>query len=588
MPSSSILLSLPAELQNLIIDEICPGDIPSLSATCKHLHDLVAPRLAEHKRFLAYQGRFKVGRSNIHQHGLDSQPTLELLAFIAARPRLSWYVRDLTSCYRPPALFEKEDELLQALHNLDSINQLVRTCRFIQERERGHWIESIRDGKGGALLALLLGQLHGSKHLQIPSDYQDPISPFIAQIIARCASRSYGGYLDQPLSSLESVNISVASGRPRPRFPCVGNEDEHQQNVLILFWTLTFLPNIKHLSLKNYYTHDIFEQEEMFDTALDVLNIGAFDPTCRIVNKPYRLKSIELRSCRMLPRSLSFVLRNCKGLESLKYFMSFEHRTPLYDPSRYNERLPTVIEILYSHASSSLKTLAIASEPESWLEEQVQYRSVPSQEEADELRAAMEYWQTHEIVQPDRFWTLKDFPVLTHLMVDVDVMYGDSYKPAPLSTVLPMSIEQVDILAFSTTPDQYSFEISSLLSFNPLDFPHLQSLYIWHMAHFTTMPTDPRHIELMSEHSIPFFKSILLEAGFEENKISQYHLGAEYFEKRRPKTSTDFEGLWPLDRQMRDIPSADAVDHFVIGVYYEFGHWADYSITFDGLRARIS
>jgi hypothetical protein len=580
------LLSLPAEIVQIILDFIEPGDIPSLSSSCKSFQALARDRLAEHKRFskVAYKGRIDLPSANtdIDNNGLCAfaSGTPMLLLIIAGNPRIAWYIE----CLRVPSLYSELMGILKIpdlTAELNVVRQVIHSSPFIREGERDDWMQAIREGKDGALLALLLAQLPRLKCLTLADDAADPIIPYVTCLISRAAARSRRGYLSQPLSALQHASIKYIShldednepeldsnGEEMP--PPILHPEDHPEQLFRLLKALTTLPDFRHLSLQDYEGSSIDQDQynpEDWEADLDMVH--RTDPLASRSSQP---KSITIDRGRISASELSVILKDCAALEDFRYLVN--HTPEVFGSAVLHQEpspdfaMSSIYAVLLAHARSSLKSLHV---------EIAHYGGRCSREDSCSAADA----------PPTINWNLHQFASLERIVLDIDLFSPESGGWLSFAETLPVPIKEICILAKHSPPGADRADVQAMLRhFRPQSFPNLQSLTLWHRNHNDYYWTG----QYGFDHIIPIFRSALLDAGVSSDEVHDYHLPDEFFAARMGALCHDgyeMRVFGVKDVDIYALPPKDTAGHLIMGVYHATGtKHKEWRNLFDGVRVR--
>ncbi|KAK2765590.1 hypothetical protein FQN54_008444 [Arachnomyces sp. PD_36] len=530
-------LSFPVELHHIILDFVEPGDIPSLYLSCKHFQNLANDRLKEHK-FLTelLQKRRGTGQLLTPRDPLNGPkndvPAMRLLLLdIQEDPRFAWYIQEpLWSRPQDP------EDLLKDTSDRSVVHKSIRTSRFISDGEREGWYLSAEDIESGVVLALLLSQLPRLRNLCLELKPYDSTLIYVARIVSRVAARSYQGFLDQPLSVLETVDVKLA----------VWNltwDMDYMGKVLRLLVALTTLPNLKYLSLHDYSTPSfIHSKSENYSDWMRDLN--SIDSCCPLSHTPSQLRSLEFNDSCISASSLSVILRNCATLEHFKYRIEDMGEVFGWKPSRQTAQAPSpdyiisaICETLLAHAGSSLKSLHLD----------------------------VGGWNPISFSSPR--WNFDQFTTLERLTIDSDI-FSEQPDSWPLfADILPVSLEAIYIIAKDYPEDVDPPMIPTMLqNFRPQSFPHLHTFTIWRYFQ------DPNG-RCSASHIIPNIKSMLSDAGVPQSEVHEYNIEYKVFPDHRIKHAPpryaydDCKIGW----EPYGFSSDDTAGHLVMGLYHSEG-----------------
>ena len=552
------LLSLPVELQRLIVDFVEPGDILCLYSCCKQFQVLSGARLEDHRRLSRIRRGWIYGdgptvnlnASNIfgssflHNWIIISQVFLD----IKENPWFAWYIQDLTWYHGDRA------KTVEMPKDLDLVHDLIDNFPSLNDAERGHMMRAVDEAKGGVLFALLLAQLPWLRRLTIEDSDEDPICPYTALVISRLAQRSHYGYLGQPLSTLETISIEWT------RETQDGTLDPKQ--ILRLLVALAALPNLKHLRLHKYFSDAAIDQEtgDSLDWKSDLDNL---DPPFPLFYGPSHLRSLEVVRGRLSASVLSRVLNNCVTLENFKYQIKDDgevfgwsevDETPHPDFS-----LSSILTALQNFASSSLRYLHLYII--TWL----------------------------RIDSPPMDWNLHKFTSLERLTLDIGLFDPRDGQSLTLEDVLPTSLRELCFLSGLFPPDSSSFKAYNIIrNFHPQLFPHLHTIAIWDDNQALISPYQDIG-PIVSSHIIPIYKSTLIDRGIPPSDIREYRIDADFFLDRRglrgyPRPSSH-DGQ--IDWEIHALPTEDTAGHLIVGMYHsEENEVQKGENYFDGLRVR--
>lgn len=552
------LISLPVELQRIILTFVEPGDIPSLYSSCKQFQILVGDRLEEHKHLTDLHRNRHNGRrlaimaddsSGRIEEPTESWPCLRrLILDIEENPRFAWYIRE--------PLWERIEDLRDKRDNdtgQSLVHRLIDSSRYISAGERKDWMQAAERAEMGILLALLLSQLPRLRTVNIQSQPDDPTLTYVTRMINRVAANSHQGYLEEPLSGLEVVHVRHAPWTQTW-------EETYMGKTVRLLIALATLPNLKYLYLHNYSSHSLIGETRNYSDWIGKLD--KLDPYCPLFLGPSTLKSLEIITGCISASVLSVILKNCAALEHFKY--RIEDTGEVFGSSSAKEdplpdfHISSICATLLSYTHLSLKSLHM---------------------EIDGLNRIRFPFQPRD---------LQRFTFLQSVALDSE-LFGEKPDNWPLpADILPASIKEICILAaqFSSDADNPMIQ-TTLQNFRPQPFPHLHTLAIWSISQVTDDPTS-------TSHMIPVFRSILTDAGIPESKILEYHVDSNVFVDRciRPTYTQPTYHDGRFSWEIYGLPGGDTAGHFIMGVHHSEGSTAGpfqpREKVFDGVRVRKS
>jgi hypothetical protein len=552
----SLLLLLPLELHLIISDFVEPGDVLSLSSSCKHFQWLMQDRLHEHKYFTKRYRRDKRYETGIGLDGLVSESLYNrgkkkwpficrLILDIQENPRSAWYIREPLWDYPEHLNFKLTSAAFV-------VYKQILASRFINAGEKEDWMEATEHANDGIILAILLSQLSHLHSLTLENKPDDPAAKYITRIVSRAAESSHHGSLGQPLSALETVRVRQS--------PWSGNwDEEYMRHTLRLLIALTTLPNLKNLSLIDYSGHSLIDDES--ENCSDwISELNRADSYCPLFHGPSQLRSLEIDTGCISASVLSVILKNCAVLEDFTY--RIEDQGEVFGCKSTQEApLPdylvsTICATLLAHARLSLKSLCLE----------------------------IEGWEPFGLPTPS--WNLHQFATLERLTLDSDLFAGEPDSWPLFADILPVSLKRICILARepSAHPDNPMIQ-KMLQNFRPQSFRHLHAFTVWRNCRDTTQSTSTSRI-------IPTYKSTLSNAGIPQSEIHDYSVDYTIFLERRRVAAypriPDLSGGFSWE--IHEPPAVDTDNHLIMGVYHSEKTGLDPSHRgercFDGVRVQ--
>lgn len=583
-----MLLSLPVELQQKIVDCIEPQDIIAFSSTCKQAHTISLKRLEEHKllTFFVQEQPLSLSPANVRlpvteASFLRSAGSPGLLVGIAETPRLALFLKELTFEQHPwtdvwTAAPESAWKLIEQLVNASSILR--------GENEAHDWLDAVISGRGGAAMGLVLSRLTRLKKIQFDIGFKDPVTPYVARAISRLATRSQSGFLDQGLSQLTDARLEFIddSGSDfRPDFDVSDDEEQqeqaepvvvpedHFQQLIRLLAALARLPNLRHLSLMDYVS-----QPETVDRDAIIDWDDANDPDYPLPTAPSQLRSLTLDRCVVSSRALCRMIQHCTNFSSFRYmvfhtvevFGRYWKNTPEVEPIP-DMTLESVCAALLKHAKSSLRRLHL---------ELSDYGAMCGCRHEPCLKPYGMYMTINPCAPQTTNWRWNEFTNLERLTLDLDLFSNSSGGWLPFIETLPVSIKEVAILAHRCPPGANKLDFENMFrGFKPQAFPHLRSINAWHRNmkdFFEIGHNGPDHI-------LRVYSLALWEADVPTDTITQYKLGDAYFKQKRKQQldrerasgSNKMEMFGIKEDDLYALPEKDLEGTVMFGVYYSVG-----------------
>lgn len=200
-----LLLDLPTELLQHIIDQTYHKDLVNLALTCRHINKLSQSALQHHQVLLS---KYSVVSSSWRCGGVLA----ELTARVLREPRIGLYVSKLHIDSWCTAWSAPESESNLPVHNEypeDTMHIVGEAGAFLEalfESKSSTWLDSFKKGDEEAVIALLLLKLANLEHLSL--------NAFVSCRYLEFALDYAQGRSDQGcLSRLHSVNLESDSGR---------------------------------------------------------------------------------------------------------------------------------------------------------------------------------------------------------------------------------------------------------------------------------------------------------------------------------------------------------------------------------------
>ncbi|KAF4185821.1 hypothetical protein CNMCM7927_006246 [Aspergillus lentulus] len=537
------------------------------------LEELCRNHLQEHKRYRKWQSEVlcSLTPSNIRRCRTNeafSKGAPRLLLEIAQSPRLAPYVEELSSepfdC--PQGLCLTWDSSLQC------IRRLVQASRIVEDEEVWDWMHAVATGTGGAALALALGQLTELKSMELEVNAYDIIFPYVPRA---------------PLSSLTDVRVNFLSydhdeeegddewngsesseDRREQQLQAVLGED-HFQQIIRLLTALARLPALKNLSLWDYYSQPVWQEDMSAQSSITYDWDDAMDPAYPLPPANSGLESVVVDRGNISSRALSRIIDGCSSLKQFKYMV---FHTPEVFGKRlgdglYRNPLPemsieAVCITLLTHTKFSLRHLHI---------ELMEYGSICGCRHEPCLKPYRPYMSINPIAPSTTNWRWNEFTRLERLTLDIDLfsnLEGSGWLP--FAQTLPASIQHVVILAPRCPPGADTQDFQNMFrDFNPQSFPKLRSISAWHRNYKDSHELGHNG----AEHILVVYRLALEQAGIRAEGSTEYALGSDYFAKRKKPYCHWSRGIKMNQFGMDDynlyaLPETDLKGRVVFGVYH--------------------
>ncbi|RLL98055.1 hypothetical protein CFD26_101411 [Aspergillus turcosus] len=586
-----MLLLLPRELQLKIVDFVSPRDLPSFSLSCKYLQELCGNHLREHKKYRKLQsdGLCFLTPSNVRRCGTNEAFTKgapRLLLEIAQSPRLAPYVEKLA----PESSSRLHNPCLTWDSSLKWIERLVRASRIVEDEEVGDWMHAVATGTGGAALGLALGQLTELKMMELEVNPYDTILPYVPRAVSRLATRSHRGLQDQPLSGLTDVRVNFFShdydeqegddewsgsetieDRREQRLLAVLSDDRFQQTIRLLT-ALARLPTLKNLSLWDYFSQPVWQNDASAQSSITYDWDDAMEPAYPLPPPKSGLESVVVDRGNISGRALSRIIDGCSSLKQFKYMVfhtpevfgqrhrDVQYRNPLPDMT-----IEAVCIALLTHAKFSLRHLHI---------ELMEYGSICGCRHEPCLNPYRPYMSINPTAPPTTNWRWNEFTQLERLTLDIDLfnnLEGNGWLP--FAQTLPASIQDVVILAHRCPPGADTLDFQNMFrDFDPQSFPDLRSISAWHRNYKDSYELGHNG----AEHILVVYRLALERAGIRAEGITEYALSSDYFAKKKKPYRHRSQGIQMNQFGMDDydlyaLPETDLEGRVVFGVYHTDG-----------------
>jgi hypothetical protein len=474
--------------------------------------------------------------------------------------------------------------------SLKWIERLVRASRIVEDEEVGDWMHAVATGTGGAALALALGQLTELKTIELEVNAYDTILPYVPRAVSRLATRSHRGLQDQPLSGLTQVQVNVSSydndeqegddewsgsesseDRREQRLLAVLSEDRFQQTIRLLT-ALARLPALKVLSLYDYYSQPVWQEDLSAQSSITYDWDDAMEPAYPLPPPKSGLESLLVEQGNISGRALSSILDGCCSLEQFKYnvFHTPEVFGKRLGDGRYQSALPdmsiqAVCTALLTHTKFSLRHLHI---------DLMDYGAICGCRHEPCLDLYHPYLSINPTTPPTTNWRWNEFTQLERLTLDIDLFNNHEGNGwLPFAQTLPASIQDVVILARRCPPGADTVDFQNMFSdFNPQSFPNLRSISAWHRNYINAYQLGHNG----AEHILVVYRLALERAGIRAEGNREYALSSDYFARRK---KPHYHGSqWMRMKQfgiddyhLYALPETDLEGRVVFGVYHTDG-----------------
>jgi hypothetical protein len=588
MHQVKMLLSLPVELQQKIVDSVNPQDIVAFSLTCKQAHTICLKRLEEHKFLtnLVKEIPLCLAPANIRLPAAEesffrSAGSPGLLVSIAEYPRLALLLKDLNFEEHPCS----GARTIALEHAWELIGQLINASPILQNEDEVHcWLDAVTNGRGGAALGLLLSRLTQLKKIQFDVGFKDPVTPYVARAVSRLAARSQSGFLDQGLSQLTHARVEFVddSGSDLPPDDDLSEDEEqqpqpesvvipedHLQQLTRLLVSLTRLPNLRHLSLMDYASRpETADSEEIIGWD------DANDPDYPLPTGPSQLESLTVDRGIISAPALSRIIEHSTNFSSFRYiifhvpevFGRYWNNFPEVDPIP-DMTLESICTALLNHAKSSLRRLHL---------EISDYGGMCGCRHDPCLKPYGGYMSINPCAPQTTNWRWHEFTNLERLTLDIDLFSNSKGGWLPFAETLPISIKEVAILAHRCPPGANKLDFENMFrGFKPQTFPNLRTINAWHrnMKDFHEIGRNG------PEHILQIYSHMLWEADVPTDTVRPYELDDDYFKQKRKEQldrerasgSVKMEMFGLKEDELYALPEKDLEGTVMFGVYYSVG-----------------
>ncbi len=321
------LLALPNEILLEIINEVCPGSLPSLALSCKLLLSLSQDSLAEHTERQKKYTTLIINKCP--RHGKIDRP-LELLRDVVDDWRIAFYAKKVFIGCKPCGVLDAHDELITDDDGDDNqVSQEVERAKNIGVTKQLH---SIIEGFASAMI-----KRDQTRHPDIESDEirrrnlgeWHLILGLLLTKLRNIELLRLGGYI-WPAPGLQTVLWSLVETNLDPSYTGVSNfpklrkfslDGTHVQSAdVVIIKCFALLPSVECLFGRDVYSGGYGRSDEL----LGVCD-SAFEENLMV-------RDVDLRRCALSFESFSLFLRGMTRLKKFAY--SFSIWSPSTDPYR--------------------------------------------------------------------------------------------------------------------------------------------------------------------------------------------------------------------------------------------------------------
>lgn len=271
-----LLLDLPNELLEAILDRVAPNDIENFTSSCKLIHSLATKILQEHKVLKRAFTRVESNRGPFSANQFSG-----LLYQVLIEPLKADYVQQVL-------IDGWHDYFLYSNLKMEAFKEAVKNTDSIPFEEKEQWVSQIEAGDENPVLALLLPRLHYLTSMKI--SLRSMVDEFMFQTVERVVKDPRS----PSLSRLQQVEISGA------------NLPMHSLGLLTVF---AGLPSV--ISLKA--------------CGLDA-DGSSWDRDFSLIPQSSNLRDLTLEHCTFSCSAMFNLIKSAKSLRSFTYSLPEDRR----------------------------------------------------------------------------------------------------------------------------------------------------------------------------------------------------------------------------------------------------------------------
>ena len=214
---------LPGELVVEILHQAQPQDIESLSAVCKRVYLLAQSLLHEHRHLKRLFSSTTVSSVGDDYDEPQDDRVIRLLMLFLRQPRIALYVTKFClTCHEEdePHMSDANIEAVEwqgkstpfTYDMMNIIEQVVRSSKIMPIDEADIWLDSIRGGVNGSIVALFLILLPNIVNLKCFLSVGHPLARVFSNMVHRMGDAKENSYLQQ----LKEVKLDMTRGWADP------------------------------------------------------------------------------------------------------------------------------------------------------------------------------------------------------------------------------------------------------------------------------------------------------------------------------------------------------------------------------------
>ena len=269
-----LLLDLPNELLEAILDCVAPNDVENFTLSCKLIHNLATKRLQEHRVLKRDFTRVESNRGPFRSNQFSG-----LLYQVLIEPPKADYVQQVLIdgwC----------GYFLHTDRKMEAFKEAVKNTDWIPFEDKEQWVSQIEAGDENPVLALLLPRLHFLISLKI--SLRSMVDEFMFQTVERVVKDPHS----LSLSRLQQVEIS---GRNLPM---------HSLGLLTVFAGLPSVTSLKACGLD--------------------ADGSSWDRDFSLIPQSSNLRDLTLEHCRVSCSAMFNLIKSAKSLRSFTYSLADE------------------------------------------------------------------------------------------------------------------------------------------------------------------------------------------------------------------------------------------------------------------------
>jgi hypothetical protein len=376
-------------------------------------------------------------------------------------------------------------------------------------------------------------------------------------------------------------NIAAAIEEEPERRPRIGSTDNLYQELARLLTGLACLPNLRNLSLADYYSQPVWREEVDARCPSTADRNEGNDLTYPLPSPRSQLRSIIIDRGNISAGALSSIIEGCSNLMEFRYLVC--HTPEVFGMRfrgvQYQQHLPemsieAVCGALLKHAKSTLQHLHI---------ELAEYGSICGCRHEPCLQPDL-FCSINPATPPTTDWKWNGFAALERLTLDIDLFSNiEGGGWLPFAKTLPLSIKDILILAPRCPPETDNLDFENMFrDFRPQKFANLRSISAWHRnANIGRLGHNG------AKHILAHYRVALINAGIAPAGITEYTLDGDYFARRdkayRRPYAFGMNQYGRNDYSLYSLPEEDLMGRVVFGVYHSEGGVRDRRDVYTGV-----